>query len=113
MPVRLTRLLSVALISAGISSVVLAAATQSLTWRGDVVTGNGVVKGIAKAWQATGHGSIELQPFNTASGLDAVASGAATGWLPRPNSSLRRLNSTPSPGLATANTSIGASLPPT
>ncbi|GLQ49329.1 substrate-binding domain-containing protein [Dyella flava] len=77
MPVRLTRLLAAALISAGISSVVLAAATQSLTWRGDVVTGNGVVKGMVKAWQATGHGTIELQPFNTASGLDAVASGAA------------------------------------
>jgi phosphate transport system substrate-binding protein len=77
MPVRLTRLLSAALISAGISTVVLAAATQSLTWRGDVVTGNGVVKGMAKAWQASGHGSIELQPFNTASGLDAVASGSA------------------------------------
>src|SRR5581483_6619111 len=30
--------------------------------------------------------------------------GAATGWLPRPNSSLRRLYSTPSLGLATANT---------
>jgi phosphate transport system substrate-binding protein len=77
MPVRITRLLSVALISAGISSVVLAAATQSLTWRGDVITGNGVVKGMEKAWQASGHAAIEMQPFNTASGLDAVASGAA------------------------------------
>jgi phosphate transport system substrate-binding protein len=77
MPVRLTRLLSAALISAGVSTVVLAAATQSLTWRGDVVTANSVVKGMAKAWQTSGHGSIELQPFNTASGLDAVASGAA------------------------------------
>jgi phosphate transport system substrate-binding protein len=77
MSVRLTRLLSAALLSAGISTVVLAAATQSLTWRGDVVTANGVVKGMAKAWQASGHGTIQLQPFNTASGLDAVASGAA------------------------------------
>lgn len=77
MPVRLTRLLSAALISAGVSTVVLAAATQSLTWRGDVVTANGVVKGMAKAWQSSGHGSIEIQSFNTASGLDAVASGAA------------------------------------
>jgi phosphate transport system substrate-binding protein len=77
MPVRLTRLLSAALISAGVSTVVLAAATQSLTWRGDVVTANGVVKGMAKAWQSSGHGSIEIQTFNTASGLDAVASGAA------------------------------------
>ncbi|GLQ95723.1 LysM peptidoglycan-binding domain-containing protein [Dyella mobilis] len=77
MPVRLTRLLSVALISAGLSTVVLAAATQSLTWRGDVVTGNSVVKGMAKAWQSSGHGNIVMQPFNTASGLDAVSGGSA------------------------------------
>jgi phosphate transport system substrate-binding protein len=77
MPVRITRLLSVALISAGISTVVLAAATQSLTWRGDAVTANGVVRGMAKAWQSAGHGNMEIQQFNTASGLDAVASGAA------------------------------------
>jgi phosphate transport system substrate-binding protein len=77
MPVRLTRMLSVALISAGLSTVVLAAATQSLTWRGDVVTGNSVVKGMAKAWQSSGHGNIVMQPFNTASGLDAVAGGSA------------------------------------
>jgi phosphate transport system substrate-binding protein len=77
MPVRLTRLLSVALISAGLSTVALAAATQSLTWRGDVVTGNSVVKGMAKAWESSGHGNIVMQPFNTASGLDAVAGGSA------------------------------------
>jgi phosphate transport system substrate-binding protein len=77
MPVRITRLLSAALISAGFSTVVLAAATQSLTWRGDVVTANGVVKGVAKAWQSSGHGTVQIQPFNTASGLDAVAGGSA------------------------------------
>jgi phosphate transport system substrate-binding protein len=77
MPVRITRLLSVALISAGLSTVVLAAATQSLTWRGDVVTANSVVKGVAKAWQSSGHGAVQIQPFNTASGLDAVAGGSA------------------------------------
>jgi phosphate transport system substrate-binding protein len=77
MPVRITRLLSVALIGAGFSTAVLAAATQSLTWRGDVVTANSVVKGVAKAWQSSGHGSVQIQPFNTASGLDAVASGSA------------------------------------
>jgi phosphate transport system substrate-binding protein len=77
MPVRITRLLSVALIGAGLSTVVLAAATQSLTWRGDAVTANGVVRGMAKAWQSAGHGTLEIQQFNTASGLDAVASGAA------------------------------------
>ncbi|GAB2586579.1 LysM peptidoglycan-binding domain-containing protein [Dyella jejuensis] len=73
----MTRLLSVALISAGLSTVALAAATQSLTWRGDVVTANGVVKGMAKAWQSSGHGNVLMQPFNTASGLDAVAGGSA------------------------------------
>jgi len=77
MPVRITRLLSVALIGAGLSTAVLAAATQSLTWRGDVVTANGVVKGVAKAWQSSGHGAIQIQPFNTASGLDAVSGGSA------------------------------------
>jgi phosphate transport system substrate-binding protein len=76
MPVRMTRLLTAALIGAALSTAVMAA-TQSLTWRGDVVTANGVVKGMAKAWQSSGHGNLEIQPFNTASGLDAVASGAA------------------------------------
>jgi phosphate transport system substrate-binding protein len=76
MPVRITRLLSAALIGAALSTAAIAA-TQSLTWRGDVVTANGVVKGMAKAWQSAGNGNIEMQPFNTASGLDAVASGAA------------------------------------
>lgn len=77
MPVRITRLLTAALIGAGLSTAVLAAATQSLTWRGDVVTANSVVKGVAKAWQSSGHGSVQIQPFNTASGLDAVAGGSA------------------------------------
>lgn len=77
MSARFARLLSAALISAGISSVVLAAATQSLTWRGDDVTANGVVKGIAKAWQSSGHGPVHMEPFNTASGLDAVSNGSA------------------------------------
>jgi phosphate transport system substrate-binding protein len=79
MPVRIPRLLSVALIGASLSTVALVALaqSQSLTWRGDVVTGNGVMKGMVQAWQSSGHGHVELQPFNTASGLDAVASGAA------------------------------------
>jgi phosphate transport system substrate-binding protein len=79
MPVRIPRLLSVALIGASLSAVALVALaqSQSLTWRGDVVTGNGVMKGMVQAWQSSGHGHVELQPFNTASGLDAVASGSA------------------------------------
>jgi phosphate transport system substrate-binding protein len=79
MPVRIPRKFSLALIGATLSAVVLVAAaqSQSLTWRGDVVTGNGVMKGMAQAWQSSGHGHVELQPFNTASGLDAVAGGSA------------------------------------
>ena len=77
MPVRIHRLLPVALIGAALSTVALAASAQSLTWRGDVVTANGVVKGVAKAWQSSGHGAVQIQPFNTASGLDAVAGGSA------------------------------------
>jgi phosphate transport system substrate-binding protein len=91
MSVRLTRLLSVALIGACLTSTAFAttpttthtkhkAATPkgcSLIWRGDVATAQGVVTEVALAWQKAGHGCIGLQPFNTASGLDAVAMGSA------------------------------------
>jgi phosphate transport system substrate-binding protein len=87
MSVRLTRLLSVALIGACLTTPAFARskpkahtsapAKSSLIWRGDVATANGVVNEVAKAWEKTGHGNIELQPFNTASGIDAVASGSA------------------------------------
>lgn len=49
----------------------------TLIWRGDVTTGHGVVTEMAKLWEHDSHGRVELQPFNTASGIDAVASGAA------------------------------------
>ncbi|MEW9572752.1 substrate-binding domain-containing protein [Rhodanobacter sp. Si-c] len=49
----------------------------ALIWRGDVTTAHGVVTEMAKLWEQEGHGRVELQPFNTASGIDAVASGAA------------------------------------
>lgn len=87
MSVRIARLLSVALIGACLSMPAPAktsskpkaasAAKTSLIWRGDVATANGVVNDVAKAWEKAGHGRIELQPFNTASGIDAVASGSA------------------------------------
>ncbi|KZC42099.1 MULTISPECIES: substrate-binding domain-containing protein [Rhodanobacter] len=88
MSVRLARLLSVALIGACLATPAFAKskskaqhastpAKSSLVWRGDVATANGVVNEVAKAWEKSGHGRIELQPFNTASGIDAVASGAA------------------------------------
>lgn len=91
MSVRLTRLLSVALI--GVCFITAPAFAKShpkakaktsapakgptLIWRGDVATANGVVNEVALAWEKTGHGHIELQPFNTASGIDAVATGTA------------------------------------
>ena len=90
MSVRLARLLSIALIGtcfvtapafakthARTPAKSTAPAKTTLIWRGDVATATGVVNEVALAWQKTGHGSIELQPFNTASGIDAVAVGAA------------------------------------
>jgi phosphate transport system substrate-binding protein len=49
----------------------------TLIWRGDVATATSVFDKVARAWERAGHGKIELQPFNTASGIDAVASGQA------------------------------------
>lgn len=91
MSLRLARLLSVTLIGACLATSAFAAKTThskshakaaaakgpSLIWRGDVATAQGVVNEVAQAWEKAGHGSIELQPFNTASGIDAVASGTA------------------------------------
>jgi len=54
-----------------------APAKITLVWRGDVATATGVFDKLARAWERAGHGKIELQPFNTASGIDAVASGQA------------------------------------
>ena len=76
MSVRLTRLVSAALLGAGLAFSVQAAET-TLIWRGDVTTARGVVNDTAAAWQKAGKGRIELQPFNTASGLDAVSAGKA------------------------------------
>ena len=50
---------------------------SALIWRGDVTTGQAVVNDIEQAWAHTGHPRIVQQPFNTASGLDAVAAGTA------------------------------------
>ncbi len=91
MSVRLARLLSVALIGACFvtapafarshpkakAKASASAQGPTLIWRGDVATANGVVNDVAQAWEKTGHGHIELQPFNTASGIDAVANGTA------------------------------------
>ncbi|MBU6247711.1 MAG: substrate-binding domain-containing protein [Xanthomonadaceae bacterium] len=52
-------------------------AGPALVWRGDVTVAHGVVDDMAKAWQRAGHGSMTVEPFNTASGLDAVRLGTA------------------------------------
>ena len=77
MSFRLARLLSLALIGTSVATVAFAAAGPTLVWRGDITTARGVVTDVAKAWEKSGKGKIELQPFNTASGLDAVAKGTA------------------------------------
>ncbi|TAL84576.1 MAG: LysM peptidoglycan-binding domain-containing protein [Rhodanobacter sp.] len=83
MSVRLARLLCVLLFGVCLTTSAFARSTAThtkggtLIWRGDVVTAHGVVDDMARAWQRAGHGRIELQPFNTASGIDAVVSGRA------------------------------------
>ena len=54
-----------------------AAALPTLVWRGDYATARGVVDAVAAAYEKSGKGRIEVQPFNTASGLDAVEHGLA------------------------------------
>jgi phosphate transport system substrate-binding protein len=53
------------------------AATGPLVWRGDVTVARGVMIDAARAWEKDGNGKVEVQSFNTASGLDAVAKGTA------------------------------------
>ena len=75
MPVRSLRLFAVCL-GACLTTAALAAG-PTLVLRGDVATTRGTMEDVAKAWARSGHGKIELQPFNTASGLDALAHGTA------------------------------------
>lgn len=96
MSVRVVRLLSFLLLGACLATPTLAATKKpaahhatthkvesskskaaALIWRGDVTTARAVMDDMAREWQRGGHGRIELQPFNTASGIDAVAMGSA------------------------------------
>jgi len=89
MSFRPARLLPVALVGLCLATAVVAKtrhaprhhaashAGPALVWRGDVTVAHGVVDDMAKAWQRAGHGTITVQPFNTASGLDAVRMGTA------------------------------------
>ncbi|MEO6968487.1 MAG: substrate-binding domain-containing protein [Rhodanobacteraceae bacterium] len=49
----------------------------TLTVRGDLVTSHGLVDAMADAWQKADNGCIEVQPFNTLSGIDAALDGSA------------------------------------
>ena len=76
MSLRLARLFTATLIGLSASATLFAADT-ALIWRGDITTARGVVIDVAKAWEKSGKGKFELQPFNTASGIDAVVKGTA------------------------------------
>lgn len=49
----------------------------ALVVRGDVVTSRGMVDAIAKAYEASGGSRVDVQPFNTLSGIDAALNGSA------------------------------------
>jgi phosphate transport system substrate-binding protein len=76
MPVRPARLFAAALLGACLTTVAFAAG-PTLVLRGDVATTRGLMQDVAAAWAKGGHGRIDLQPFNTASGLDALRGGGA------------------------------------
>ena len=48
-----------------------------LVIRGDLATARGLVDAIAQSYEDAGKGRIEVQPFNTVSGIDATLSGSA------------------------------------
>ena len=73
---RPARLFAAALVGACLSTVAFAASPK-LVLRGDVATTRGMMQDVAKAWTRSGHGAIDVQPFNTASGLDALRGGDA------------------------------------
>jgi phosphate transport system substrate-binding protein len=52
-------------------------AAPALIWKGDYATARAVVEDVGNAWEKSGKGRIEIQAFNTASGLEAVSRGMA------------------------------------
>ena len=54
-----------------------AVALPTIIWRGDRATARVFVRDLAKNYETSKQGRLELQPFNTISGLDAVADGSA------------------------------------
>ena len=53
------------------------ASGPALVVRGDLATSRSLVDDIAKAYEDAGKGNIEVQPFNTISGIDATLNGSA------------------------------------
>lgn len=52
-----------------------AQAEPPLRWRGDSTTARSLAESLAKAWQRSGQGRMEVQPFNTISGIDEAING--------------------------------------
>lgn len=52
-------------------------ADNTLVWRGDLATSRSIVTDVAELYEKSAKVHIEIQPFSTISGLDAVASGKA------------------------------------
>lgn len=50
---------------------------NTLVWRGDLATSRSIVTDVAELYEKSAKVHIEMQPFSTISGLDAVASGKA------------------------------------
>ena len=76
LPRRLCSAFAFALVLACASAPAVAASDQ-LIWRGDHSTGRSIMQDLAKEYAKQKKGKIELQPFSTLSGLDAVANGSA------------------------------------
>jgi len=54
-----------------------AVALPTIIWRGDRATARAFVRELAKGYETSKQGKVELQPFNTISGIDAVIDGSA------------------------------------
>ena len=63
------------LLLAALTYATTAQATPPLRWRGDSTTARSLAESLAKAWQRSGQGRMEVQPFNTISGIDEAISG--------------------------------------
>jgi phosphate transport system substrate-binding protein len=61
----------------GLAAAAPAAAMDQLVWRGDITTDRALMQDLARQYAKEKKGRIELQPFSTLSGLDAVAAGTA------------------------------------